>query len=280
MQVINIGGVPEHFNIHWHIFFQNAKNSFPEFDFRWIDYSTGTGAMMKDLNEGKLDLAITLTEGTISMISEGFNAKILDFYVNSPLLWGIHTPCKSIIDINDIFNHKFGISRFGSGSHLMPKIHAKSLGKSLNDEQFVVVNNLNGALEAFSRGDCEVFYWEKFTTMPFVGENGFQCIGYFPSPWPCFVVSCNPDFAKNHNKLIKKIIEELQIQISSTSKSSLIEPIVEKYRLEKQHVQKWIEEVEWNVSNQNLELKISNTINQLIEYGILKTKPSIDDIIL
>lgn len=277
---INIGGVPEHFNIHWHLFFEKCSSQFPEIQFEWKDFSTGTGAMMKEINGGQLDLAITLTEGSIKLIAEGYQAKIVDFYVNSPLTWGVHVPWNSEIAIEEIFEKRFGISRHGSGSHLMPKIHAKNQGKSIEESQFVVVNNLEGALDAFSKGECEVFYWEKFTTMPFVKENGFKCVGYFPTPWPCFVVVCNDQFGNKHKNLINKIINGLQQEISSTAKNSLINPISERYHLLSENVKLWIDDVEWNTSTEFLAEKINMAVEKMAGFGLLENKINTDKLLL
>ena len=52
--------------------------------------------MCKKVNNGELDIAILLTEGIITDITKNNNnSKIIGFYVQSPLCWGIYVPSQS-----------------------------------------------------------------------------------------------------------------------------------------------------------------------------------------
>jgi hypothetical protein len=55
----------------------------------------------------------------------------------------------------------FGISRFGSGSHLMALLYAKTLGDLRSEPLFKVVNTMQGAREAMLNKEIDVFLWDR-----------------------------------------------------------------------------------------------------------------------
>jgi hypothetical protein len=46
--------------------------------------------MTQSLKNNKIDLAVVLTEGIVKSISDGNQFKIIQTFVKSPLIWGIH----------------------------------------------------------------------------------------------------------------------------------------------------------------------------------------------
>ena len=53
---LRIGGVPEHFNLPWHVSLQVRRFEPLGVDVTWRDYAGGSGAMAKALRDGELDL--------------------------------------------------------------------------------------------------------------------------------------------------------------------------------------------------------------------------------
>src|SRR5690606_27007670 len=86
---IRIGGVPEHFNVPWHV----ALESSPEvagWTVEWRDYPGGTGDMCRAMERDEIDVAVLLTEGVVRHIHDGGPARLVGTYTASPLIWGIH----------------------------------------------------------------------------------------------------------------------------------------------------------------------------------------------
>ena len=189
MKTINIGGVPEHFNLPWYLTLKNGEYKEKGINLRWKDYFGGTGAMNKALRDKDIDLAVILTEGIVTDIIDGNDSRIVQTYVKSPLIWGIHVAHNSSFkSVEDLKGKKAAISRFGSGSHLMAYVNAENHNWNLEmDLKFEVVKNLEGAVEALTNGAADYFLWEKFTTKPLVDSGIFRRIGSCPSPWPCLV---------------------------------------------------------------------------------------------
>ena len=95
MKTIKIAGVPEHFNLPWHLCIENNKFEAVGIDLKWTDVPEGTGKMCQMLRDGETDIAVILTEGIVKDINAGNPSKIVQIYVESPLIWGIHVASKS-----------------------------------------------------------------------------------------------------------------------------------------------------------------------------------------
>lgn len=265
---MRIGGVPEHFNLPWHIARENGLFQNEGIEIDWKDYPTGTGAMCTDLAEGKLDLAVVLTEGVVAAIAKGNPSRIVSFYVETPLIWGIHTSSNSDIrNINDLKGRKFAISRFGSGSHLMAFVHARSKGFHLQEDQFVVVNDLNGARKALADGAADLFMWEKFMTKPFVDSGEFNRIGECPTPWPCFAVAVSDNFLKSNKETVKKVLAIVQKQTSVfKNDANSIQLIVNKFGLKTEDAKEWISGTKWSNTftiEESIIDQVQSTLNEL-----------------
>lgn len=266
MQKVRIGGVPEHFNFPWHKAVNDNLFNAAQIDLIWTNYSTGTGAMCEDLKNGKLDMAVILTEGAINALCQGAGFKILKTFVESPLNWGIHVPPDSSIqNVEQIKNKTYAISRFGSGSHLMAYVDAKMRGWDTSNMQFEIVGNMPGAIKSFQQGESEVFFWERYTTKPFVEKGKFRYIGTRPTPWSCFVLVATENIINKYPEITKNIISVIS-ESSRSVKESLdfsIKEISEFYNLNKDDVSEWIKITEWNY-NTRVDIKELEEINQLL----------------
>jgi len=186
---LRIGGVPEHFNLPWHLAAHARRFEAHGVDVAWRDHPGGSGAMAKALRDGELDAALLLTEGAVAAVADGAPLAIVSLYTDSPLLWGVHVPAASRFRVvAELNGARCAISRVGSGSHLMAFVHARAQGWSVDRLRLVTVGNLDGAVDAFAGGRADVFFWEKFMTKPLVDAGKFRRVGEFTAPWPAFVV--------------------------------------------------------------------------------------------
>lgn len=248
MEKLNIGGVPEHFNIPWNISVENKEFEKENILVEWIDYPGGTGAMANDLRNGKLDVAVLLTEGIVADISKGNPSRIISQYVSSPLIWGIHVPSYlSINSIDEIKDRRYAISRIGSGSHLMAYVNAMQRGWKIAEAQFVVVGNINGAREAFKNKDAEVFMWEKFMTQPLVDSGEFNRVGECPTPWPCFVIAARNEVIEKKPEVLRKMLLTIKRSCESFMKNPVATSmVVDRFGLEPEQAEEWFSITQWN----------------------------------
>jgi len=281
MKKVNIGGVPEHFNLAWYLTLKNGEYKTENINLRWQDYYGGTGAMCKGLRDGDIDIAVILTEGIIKDIIAGNPSKIVQTFVKTPLIWGIHVAGDSKFnDVDDVKGTRAAISRYGSGSHLMAYINAKNNGWDLEkDLNFEVIKNLNGAIEGLTNGDADYFMWEKFTTKPLVDDGTFRRIDNCPSPWPCFVIAVREEFIENNEddlKTILKIINETTSDFKSIP--SIDKTIANRYEQKLEDVQEWLSLTEWSQEVID-KATIKRVQDQLFELNIIPRKAKYSELI-
>lgn len=252
MKHFKIGGVPEHFNLPWYLTLKNKEYQEEGINLRWNDYYGGTGQMCKALREKEIDMAVILTEGIIRDIIHGNECKIVQCFVKSPLIWGIHVAENSNYKaVSDLKGTKAAISRYGSGSHLMAYVNAENEGWDIEkDLDFELIKNLEGALEGLPNGKGDYFMWEKFTTKPFVDNGPFRLIGECLTPWPCFVIAVRNDVLENEKEAVKTIVEIINATTSEFKEiPSIDKMIANRYNQKIEDVKLWLSLTEWGQEN-------------------------------
>lgn len=256
MKKITVGGVPEHYNYPWKLTTRNNdfKDLFDEVI--WKDYYSGTGAMCKDLRENELDLAIILTEGVTRDILNGNDSRILQVYVDSPLIWGVHTAAGNNFQKPfSIEGKKIAISRFNSGSHLMSYVYAEQMGWNLTEDDFVVVNNLDGAVDSLQKGETHYFLWEKFTTKPRVDSGELELIDECPTPWPCFVIVVKNDVYTQYKMEIDEMIRRIKAKAEKLyNDDDLISNVSKEFGLLQEDVILWHHNLRWNTKDERISM--------------------------
>src|SRR5690606_30787247 len=183
MKTIRVGGVPEHFNLPWHLSREEGDFEYEKIQLEWRDFPDGTGAMNKALRNNEIDAAVILSEGIVKDIIAGNPCKIVQTYVESPLIGGIHVAYNSPFhSVKDLEGRKAAISREGSGSQLMAYVNAKEQKWDLNSLEFEIAGDLDGAVQALNNDSAQYFMWEKFTTKPLVDNEIFRRVGESPTP--------------------------------------------------------------------------------------------------
>lgn len=283
MKAVNIGGVPEHFNLAWYLTLKNGEYKEQGINLRWHDYPGGTGAMCKGLRNGDIDIAVILTEGIIKDIIAGNPCKIVQTFVQTPLVWGLHVAHGSSYNtVDELKGTKAAISRYGSGSHLMAYINAENHKWNLDqDLDFEVIKDLDGAVKGLTDGTADYFLWEKFTTKPLVDNGVFRRIDNCPSPWPCFVIAVREDYIEKNKDDIKTILDI----INNTTREfkdipSIDKTIANRYEQQLSDVQEWLSITEWSqelidkdtIMNVQKELYALNIIPEIFDFNDLTYK--------
>ncbi|WP_343486251.1 substrate-binding domain-containing protein [Allomuricauda sp. d1] len=248
MKTIRIIGVPEHFNLPWHLAIEEGAFRDRGIDLQWTDIPEGTGRMCQMLEKQETDLAIILTEGILKSIAEGNAVKLVQEYIASPLLWGIHVSSESDFKaLEQLKNKKAAISRFGSGSHLMAYVNARNQGWNTDALSFEVVNNLDGAVKALSEGKADYFMWERFTTKPIVDKGVFRRLGDCPTPWPCFVIAATDQFIENSSSTLRHVLEIINLYTREfKSIPSIDRTLANRYGQQLEDIQLWLSKTRWS----------------------------------
>lgn len=274
-KTIKIAGVPEHFNLPWQMCIENGEFDAAGIDLQWTDVPEGTGKMCQMLRDKETDIAVILTEGIIKDIIAGNNCKIVQVYVKSPLIWGIHVAAKSNFEsLEDLKDKKAAISRFGSGSHLMSYVNAQNNNWNTNNLEFEIVNTIDGAVEALTNAKADYFMWERFMTKPLVDNGTFKKVADCPTPWPCFVIAVRNEVLETQPYVIDQILEIIN---ATTEEFKMIPSIdrtlASKYNQKLVDIQEWLSLTHW--SQKQLDKKTFEKIqNQLHTLNIIeKTAP-------
>lgn len=280
MTTIRIAGVPEHFNLPWHLAIENGDFKKEAIDLQWTDVPEGTGKMCQMLRDGSTDIAIILTEGIVKDITVGNPSKIVQVYVETPLIWGIHVAAQSKYEnLAQLEGTKAAISRIGSGSQLMAYVNAGNQKWDANSLSFETVNTIDGAVTALTEGTADYFMWERFMTQPLVDKGIFRRIADCPTPWPCFVVAVREEILNQNPEIITKILEVINSNtLNFKSLPNIIKKLAVRFHQKEEDLEKWLALTEWS-QNQLSENVLNNVQNQLLELGIIDKKSTFAEIV-
>ncbi|SHN07198.1 substrate-binding domain-containing protein [Polaribacter sp. KT 15] len=274
MTNLKVGGVPEHFNYPWYLTLKNKEYTKENINLRWQDFPGGTGAMCKALRAGEVDIAIVLTEGIIKDIAAGNPSKIVQTFVETPLIWGIHVAKDSKFKkIEDLEHATIAISRYGSGSHLMAIVNAFNQGWNVEKLKFKVIGNLQGGIDALTNGEADYFMWEHFTTKPLVDNGTFRRVDNCPTPWPCFVVAVRNEVLENNASEVKKVLDIINAQTANFKEIEDIDKILAKrYEQKLEDIQKWLKITEWNDGKPITKNLITRIQNKMVSFNVIEEK--------
>lgn len=266
---IKIGGVTEHFNLPWNLAVEQNKFAEQGVDLKWKFFPGGTGVMTEALRCGELDLAILLTEGFISAASSGLKAKIVKEYITSPLGWGIFTGTgSSFYSIYNRWAKKYAVSKLGSGSHLMAMIHAEQRGEKIDPSDLVEVRSMDGAADSLSKNETQIFYWEKYTTQPFVENGTLRRIGEFSAPWSSFLIVASEAALEHKAEVIQHVLEIMNEESKRfTASRDTVPLLMERFKMSKQDAETWLHSTVWSTDFSIRLSGLENAKNALVKIG-------------
>lgn len=270
---INIAGVPEHFNFPWQHAIENNEFKNQNIDLQWTNVPEGTGKLCEMLRNGETDLAVILTEGIIKDILNGNPSKLIQVYVESPLIWGIHVAHNSKFQsVADLKNTRVAISRKGSGSELMAYVNAHNQNWSSDSLQCEIINTIDGAVEALTNEKADYFMWERFMTKPLVDQGIFRRLDDCLTPWPSFVIAATDKLIQNEPDSIKKILKIINAKTASFKEIPAINATLAKqFNQKTEDIATWISRTEW--SQKAIDNEMLNKVqNQLLELAIIDKK--------
>ncbi|KAL4903448.1 hypothetical protein BDW74DRAFT_156410 [Aspergillus multicolor] len=206
-QTIRIGYVPEHYLAPLHLALRHPSASFLPFKIALTSFPSGTGHMITSLRSGEIDVAIGLTEGWVAGLAgkqapqdekeRGY--KVVGQWVDTPLRWAIVTGRNrdELTGVENLEGGRVGVSRMGSGSHIMSFVLAQQRGWKPTSLTPVVTGPF-GALRDGVTGNnleankpsSEFFMWEHFTTKPYfhASDSPLKKIGEIFTPWPSWMI--------------------------------------------------------------------------------------------
>ncbi|KAL3478417.1 hypothetical protein BJX99DRAFT_106729 [Aspergillus californicus] len=219
-QTLRIGYVPEHYLTPLHLALKTHAATLP-FKITLTPFPSGTGHMITSLRSKEIDLAIGLTEGWVAGLAGkqapdpgpdglGGGYKVVGQWVDTPLRWAIVTGAErsEIERVEDLVEERkgqgrVGVSRLGSGSHIMSFVLAQQRGwlDAATPLEPVILgpfgklrDGVTGAGSEDNSPTADFFMWEHFTTKPFFHATSsapappLKKIGEIFTPWPSWML--------------------------------------------------------------------------------------------
>ena len=270
---LRIGGVPEHFNYPWLLAIESRRLPSGIADVSWLDYPSGSGAMLQGLVDGEIDLAPLLTEGAALGVARGAPVQVIGLYTTSPLIWGVHVaPHSRFATVADLRGARFAISRHGSGSHLMSLALAIDRDWPVGDVAFEIVGDMPGAAEALRDGRADVFLWEHFTTEPQIEAGAFRRIDDFVSPWPAWVLCAGKEIWQRRERelteLFASVIDSAALLVRDPNR---VVRIAARYGLRESAVSAWLKTTRWVTEPTSADDALTAATSMLRKAGVRLT---------
>lgn len=160
------------------------------------------------LRDDSIDLAIGLTEGWVAglLTPQGQKEKgysIVGSWGENPLRWSIVTgkDRQGLNSVKDLTTGgvqkgkvKVGVSRMGSGSHVMAFVLAQREGWKAEDVNFEVLGPFKELRDGVNQSKADFFMWEHFTTKGYWDEGEtkeLKWLGEIYTPWPSWCVAAS-----------------------------------------------------------------------------------------
>jgi sulfonate transport system substrate-binding protein len=158
----------------------------------------------------------------------------------------------------------------------MPIVDANAKKIKIKEEQFQVIKNLEGALESLTENETDAFYWEKYTTKPYVDNGTLKHLGDYVTPWPCFMIAATNDIISKEKEAIDNMLKVIyftskQFMLSPTS----VQEVSDRYNQKLEDVESWFHATEWSVNNDISDKLLKNVLHTLHYAGIIDEKPEL-----
>ena len=267
-----VGGVPEHFNVPWHMALR--PEALPEMSVRpvWRDFPGGTGDMCRALAAGEVDLAVLLTEGLVKHIDGGGAARAVGTYTESPLVWGIHVAASGPIETVEMLRGaRYAISRQGSGSHLMAELDAAQ--RAWPAPELVAIGDLEGGRAALAEGRADAFMWEKTMSLPQVHRGEWRRVGEFAGPWPAFVIAASAQAMAKGLDWLPTLLAHVRAMCdqAEADRDATVQFIGDSYQIPTDDILRWLDVTRWACRATVSRQMLTTTVGILAEAGIVSS---------
>lgn len=283
---LHVGGVFEHFNTPFHYARQRGlyeRNA--GFAIDWTVYPGGTGAMGAALERGDIEVAVMRSEGAVARIATGSRFRIAGTYLSSPLPWGVHVAQQSpFVAVEELKGQAFGVSRMGSGSHLMTLFMAQQLGWNIpgGDCPLEVVGSLDGAREALRHERISAFCSEKFTSKHFVDDNEWRCIGDVPGPWAGLVFVASDKALANRAEDIVAFINVTRLmclEFKANEGDASAKYVSENHRMSVEDAREWLDGTDWSCAAEVAASTLRRTSEFLVHVRQIDALPAESELV-
>ncbi|KAI9802384.1 MAG: hypothetical protein M1833_001890 [Piccolia ochrophora] len=204
---LRVGYVPEHFSTP--LYFARRYHHLAA---SLTPFPSGTGHMVEALSAGELDVAIGLTEGWVAALGKAQQEsrrpafRLVGTYVETPLCWAISTGARrQFSSVEQLRGAKVGVSRIGSGSHIMSYVLADAHGwlPAPGGAPFDVVplGTFEKLRAGVNDGSADFFMWEHFTSKRYYDNGDIKRVGEIYTPWSSWKIVASTSVGEGSEEL-------------------------------------------------------------------------------
>ncbi|KAK9457359.1 hypothetical protein V1511DRAFT_165514 [Dipodascopsis uninucleata] len=277
---LKVGYVPEHFSTP--LFFAKKEGYYTDLGIEpeFVPYISGTGHMIESLKNKEIDVAVGLTEGFVAGLGKGADFyKIIGTYVQSPLDWAVSTGIgrTDLNKIADLNSPRIGISRFGSGSHVMGFVLGMQ-EKWAGEIHFEPLSTFKNLRESVNGGTTDIFMWEYFTSKKYYDTKEIKYIGSILTPWPSWTITARTEVASTPE--VARLLEAVNqgIEYFRANQEEAFKYISTNLDYTEEDARAWAKTVRFseNVSMVDLPVLIERTADILQKAGAISVENNVD----
>ncbi|KAJ2893694.1 hypothetical protein MKZ38_008318 [Zalerion maritima] len=278
---LRVAFVPEHFStpLAW------ASKKFG-LDAILHPFPSGTGAMITALRSGEVDVAIGLTEGFIAGLGKedipgdgGY--RLMGTYVTTPLCWAIlagsgGSSSSQISSVADLKRASIGVSRMGSGSHVMGYVLAHQQGWLTPETpepwaDTKILNNFSGLVEGVNNGTADFFMWETFTSGSAISRGEIKKVGEIYTPWSSWLVVSSTKIPAGDERVAEMFLKIDQgVKYFEDHQDEAVEHICNVMDYSPENAKKWLETVKFQHVVKGVDMELVNgCVSILRKAGVL-----------
>ena len=202
---------------------------------------------------------------------------LIGTFVQSPLTWDIVTGAanKNTPQLASLNGRTFGISRIGSGSHIMSYLLAERENwKKQNDIniEFKSIGGLKDLVNALVEQTADAFMWESFMLRPNIDSGELRKLGSIVTPWPCFLIAARKQVVETQGEELSKMIKSFGASCATfyTEKKEACEAISRACHLSVADAETWHSKVEFSKDFKLSKSVLKLTIETLLRVGVLQ----------
>ena len=162
----------------------------------------------------------------------------------------------------------------------MAIVDANSKSQQLKTEQFKIIKNLEGALTSLTDMDSDIFYWEKYTTKPYVDAGILKRLGEYVTPWSCFVVAATDKILEEQPNNVIRLLRTIHDSCDSFMQDeNAIKMVSDRYQQKMNDVERWYHSTEWAIHGWVSDKMVKSIVYHLKLAGIVGEEQAIPELI-
>ena len=128
--------------------------------------------------------------------------------------------------------------------------------------------------------ESDVFYWEIYTTKPYVDSGHLRRLGEYLTPWPCFVLAATDEILDKRGDDVIRILRTIHDVCDDFMRDEqVISMVSHRYDQQLNDVARWFHSTEWAIHGWVSNKMVESVIYHLRLAGIVAADVEIPELI-